>query len=89
MTNPAFKVGDRVFSHYTNPMSLGTIESMDITYLNQTHGVTGDPLPNTTWYTVRMDNGSRERLDDAHGQWDMARIMPPAIAKRYGYLKDA
>lgn len=27
-------------------------------------------------------------LDDAHGDWDMARLVPPHIAKRYGYGDD-
>jgi hypothetical protein len=27
-------------------------------------------------------------MDDAHGNWDMARIVPPHIAERYGYGSD-
>jgi hypothetical protein len=27
-------------------------------------------------------------LDDAHGNWDMARMIPPHIATRYRYGKD-
>jgi hypothetical protein len=27
-------------------------------------------------------------LDDAHGNWDMARMVPPRIAERYGYGAD-
>lgn len=86
MTDPQFTPGDRVFSHYT--MSWGTVEAIDHTVRDRVHGVTGTPLPDTTWYDIRMDDGSRELLDDAHGDWDMARIVPPAIAKRYGYGTD-
>jgi hypothetical protein len=85
-TEPYFAPGDRVFSHYT--MTWGTIEALDHTVRDRTHGVTGNRLPDTTWYDVRMDNGDRELLDDAHGDWDMCRIMPPRIAKRYGYGDD-
>jgi hypothetical protein len=69
-------------------MSWGTVEAIDHTVRDRVHGVTGTPLPDTTWYDIRMDDGSRELLDDAHGDWDMARIVPPAIAKRYGYGTD-
>lgn len=85
-SEPQFKVGDRVFSHYT--MRWGTIVSVDRTYRDQTHGVTGSKLPDTTWYDVRADDGTRHLLDDAHGNWNMARIVPPAIAERYGYGPD-
>lgn len=85
-TEPKFKVGDRVFSHYC--MDWGTIESIIHTTEPTTHGVTGSPLPGTTWYRVKMDSGSREQLDDADGQWDLARIVPPEIAMRYGYGDD-
>jgi hypothetical protein len=37
---------------------------------------------------VDTDEGGREPLDDAHGEWDLARIMPPSIARRYGYGED-
>lgn len=86
ITEPQFAVGDRVFSHYTGKW--GTIEAVRETYRGETHGVTGSPLPDTTWYDVRADDGSRDMLDDAHGDWDMARIVPPAIAQRYGYGAD-
>jgi hypothetical protein len=52
------------------------------------HGVTGSRLPDTTWYRVRSDDGSIELLDDAHGDWEMARIVPPHIAKANGYGTD-
>jgi len=86
MTEPQFKVGDRFFTHYD--MKWGTVKKIDRTYRNQTHGVTGDPLPDTTWYSVRYDDGLTSLLDDAHGNWDLARMMPPAIAKRFGYGDD-
>jgi hypothetical protein len=85
-TEPQFKIGDRVFSHYV--MGWGTIDRLSRTYRGDTHGVTGDPLPDTTWYSVKMDKGTTELLDDAHGNWDAARIVPPHIAKRYGYGDD-
>lgn len=83
---PAFDVGDRVFSHYI--MGWGTIVSIDTTYRDQTHGVTGSKLPDTTWYTIATDEGGRALLDDAHGNWEMARVVPPHIAERYGYGPD-
>jgi hypothetical protein len=86
ITNAQFEPGDRVFSHYT--MTWGTVTERKETTRGATHGVTGNPLPDTTWYVVTMDNGNRELLDDAHGNWDMARIVPPRIATRYGYGTD-
>jgi len=86
-TEPQFKVGDRVFTHYD--MKWGTVKKIDTTYRDQKHGVTGTPLPDTTWYEVEYDNDAGTALlDDAHGNWDMARIVPPHIAKRYGYGDD-
>jgi hypothetical protein len=85
-TQPQFKIGDRCFSHYV--MGWGTVTKINETRRGDIHGVTGDPLPDTTWYTIRMDKGGTERLDDAHGDWDLARIVPPAIAERYGYGRD-
>jgi hypothetical protein len=81
-----FDEGDRVFSHYE--MKWGAIEEVGKTYTGQTHGVTGSPLPDTTWYRVRMDDGSVSLLDDGHGNWNMARIVPPHIARRFGYGSD-
>lgn len=87
LSQPQFSPGDRVFSHYC--MDWGTVQSIKVTERGQTHGVTGSSLPDTTWYVVIMDkSGAPERLDDAHGVWDMARIVPPAIAARYGYGND-
>jgi hypothetical protein len=86
MTEPQFKPGDRCFTHYD--MQWGTVTGFNTTYRNQTHGVTGSKLPDTTWYDVKYDDGSTSLLDDAHGNWDMARIVPPHIAKRYGYGDD-
>lgn len=85
-TQPQFTPGDRVFSHYE--MKWGTIEKVGTTYRGQTHGVTGSKLPDTTWYTVKLDGGGWSSLDDAHGNWDMARIVPPHIARRFGYGND-
>jgi len=85
-TQPQFKPGDRCFSHYT--MKWGTIEAVHETRRDEKHGVTGTPLPDTTWYTVRNDDGTSNLLDDAHGNWNMARVVPPAIARRYGYDAD-
>lgn len=93
ITVPQFKPGDRCFSHYTRHLSAGisgwgTIKSLDRTERGRTHGVTGDKLDDTTWYTIESDEGREEYLDDAHGNWDMARIVPPFIARRYGYGDD-
>jgi hypothetical protein len=85
-TRPQFKKDDRVFSHYT--MKWGTVECVRDTRRDATHGVTGAALPDTTWYRVRSDDGSMELLDDAHGDWEMARIVPPHIAKANGYGTD-
>jgi hypothetical protein len=86
-SQPQFKVGDRVFSHYV--MDWGTVELELDTRRGDVHGVTGSPMPDTTWYKVRMDKSKQtEMLDDAHGAWDEARIVPPRIAKRYGYGDD-
>jgi hypothetical protein len=85
-TTPRFAVDDRVFSRYT--MSCGRIVSIDRTDDPTPHGVTGDMLPGSTWYTVLMDNGDREYLDDANGNWDLARIVPLSVARRYGYKVD-
>jgi len=93
-TNPHFKVGDRCFSHYTRDAARGisgwgTIKRINHTVRNAVHGVTGDPLPDTTWYDIRADEGHIELCDDAHGtDWNMARIVPPDIAKRYGHGDD-
>lgn len=85
-TQPQFKPGDRVFSHYT--MKWGKVYSIGRTDRDQKHGVTGNPLPDTTWYDVIWDDGGSDMMDDAHGDWDMARIVPPHIAKQYGYGDD-
>lgn len=88
-TQPQFKVGDRVFSHYT--MKWGTVVRAHRTERNRFYGGTGlekDRMDDTTWYDVRADDGSIDMLDDAHGNWDMARVVPPCIAQRYGYGSD-
>lgn len=85
-TEPQFKEGDRCFSHYV--MKWGTVKSPNHTNRNQNHGVTGSRLPDTTWYNILLDDGEVIMLDDAHGDWDYARIVPPHIASRYGYGDD-
>ena len=85
-TEPQFKPGDRCFSHYT--MKWGTVKRECITRRGDIHGVTGSPLPDTTWYDVEWDDGLTDMMDDAHGDWDMARIVPPKIAEQYGYGQD-
>lgn len=88
-STPQFEVGDRCFSHYT--MKWGTIERVGSTNRERYHHGTGKPedrMDDTTWYDVRADDGSVDLLDDAHGHWEMARIVPPAIASRYGYGTD-
>jgi hypothetical protein len=85
-TEPKFKPGDRFFTHYD--MKWGTVVKVKETHRGDVHGVTGSKLPDTTWYEGRYDDGSPSLLDDAHGNWDMARMVPPHIAKRYGYGDD-
>lgn len=85
-SKPQFVVGDRCFSHYE--MEWGTVKRLVSTITNSTHGVTGNPLPDTTWYEIEFDDGDHGLMDDAHGNWDIARIVPPHIAKRYGYGDD-
>ena len=84
-TEPQFKPGDRFWTHYD--YQWGTVIRINTTYRDQKHGVTGSPLPDTTWYDVKYDNGATSMLDDAHGDWNMARMVPPRIAVRYGYGK--
>jgi hypothetical protein len=83
---PRFSPGDRVFSHYT--MTWGTVRYVDHTQPAGVHGVTGDPLPPSTWYMVVMDDDSCHLLDDANGNWDLARIIPARVASLYGYMTD-
>jgi hypothetical protein len=85
-TQPKFKPGDRFFTHYD--MKWGTVVKVRETRRGDVHGVTGSKLPDTTWYEGKYDDGSPSLLDDAHGNWDMARMVPPHIAKRYGYGDD-
>lgn len=85
-TQPQFKVGDRFWTHYD--YQWGTVKRVGNTDRDRTHGVTGSKMDDTTWYEVQYDNGSTNILDDAHGNWDMARMVPPHIAARYGYGDD-
>lgn len=86
VTTPRFAVGDRCFSHYT--MKWGTVRKVGETTQPTPHGVTGAMLPGSTWYTVESDDSEMDMLDDANGEWALARIVPPHIAKRYGYGDD-
>lgn len=89
MTQPCFKVGDRVWSHYT--YKWGTIEKVGNTDTDRYyHGIETpeNRMDDTTWYDVHADDGSIDMLDDAGGNWEMARIVPPHIACRYGYGDD-
>lgn len=70
-----FDPGDRVFSHYT--MSWGTVLEA------QSHDDHSG-----TWYQVKFDRGSMDLMNDADGNWEMARIVPPDVAVRYGYPAD-
>lgn len=88
-TQPQFQIGDRVFSHYA--MKWGTIKRLVSTDRDRYYRGTGKPedrMDDTTWYDVEMDGGGIEMLDDAHGNWEMARVVPPRIAERYGYGSD-
>ena len=84
-SEPQFKEGDRFFTHYD--MRWGTVERVGKTERNRST-FTGNSMDDTTWYTVRYDDGGTSYLDDAHGNWDMARMIPPHIACRYGYGAD-
>jgi hypothetical protein len=89
-SEPKFQPGDRFWTHYD--YKWGTVLSVNRTVRGAVHGVTGDPLPDTTWYDVHYDGDPEghvsSMLDDAHGNWDMARMVPPRIAERYGYGAD-
>lgn len=88
-TQPKFKLGSRVFTHYE--MAWGTVVKVLSTERDRYRQSTGKPedrMDDTTWYDVAYDKGGGNMLDDAHGNWDMARIVPPHIAKRYSYGDD-
>ena len=89
-SEPKFKPGDRFWTHYD--YKWGTVLKINHTVRDAVHGVTGSKLPDTTWYDVHYDGDPEGRtssmLDDAHGNWDMARMVPPHIAKRFGYGND-
>lgn len=82
---PMFNEGDRVFSHYT--MKWGTIVSVGSDEPVHREGV---EVPGKTdaWHDVRWDDGTTDYMNDGGGDWDSARVLPPAIAKRYGYGED-
>lgn len=82
---PALEIGQRVFSHYT--MKWGTVESVAREHEEQRWQ--GEPTGTyTTWWNVRADDGSRDMLDDADGNWYMARVIPAAVATSAGYGRD-
>lgn len=87
-TEPQFKPGDRFWTHYD--YRWGTVIKEHHTVRDAVHGVTGSKLRDTTWYDVQYDGDDRvsSMLDDAHGLWDLARMVPPHIAKRFGYGDD-
>jgi hypothetical protein len=84
-TQAQFKPDDRFFTHYD--YQWGTVINISHTDRDRTHHL-GHKMDDTTWYHVKYDDGSTSILDDAHGNWDMARMIPPHIAKRYGYGED-
>ena len=82
---PALQIGDRVFSHYT--MRWGFITGIAVERREQMRG--GEPCGTfTTWWWMTADNGTRDMLDDADGDWEMARVVPQKVALRYGYGPD-
>lgn len=81
-----FAIGDRVFSHYV--MDWGTVTWIGSYQEPCPHGVTGSMLPGSRWYDVKMDKGRVETFDDANGDWDLARCVPPSVARKYGYGDD-
>jgi hypothetical protein len=89
-SEPQFKEGDRFWTHYD--YRWGTVLKVKETRRGDVHGVTGSKLPDTTWYDVHYDGDpegqTSSMLDDAHGNWDMARMVPPHIARRFGYGDD-
>jgi len=88
-----FAKGDRIFSHYEMKwgtiIEIGNVEEV----LRQ-----GEPCPikgmtdefhTDAWHTVEWDDGGTSIMNDGGTMgWDMARIIPPHIAKRYGYGDD-
>lgn len=85
LTHPQFKVGDRFWTHYD--YKWGTVVKVGRTERGRTHWQ-GHKMDDTTWYDVEYDDGGTNMLDDAHGNWEMARMVPPHIARRYGYGDD-
>lgn len=85
MAEPMFTPGDRCFSHYT--MKWGTIEGVARERAEQLRN--GEPCGTyTTWWWVRNDDGTREMLDDADGNWSLCRVMPPNVAEEFKYGRD-
>lgn len=62
MSTATLKPGTRVnASAYTGQH--GTITGEHHREPAYRHAITGDPMPETVWYDVRLDNGTRELLD--------------------------
>src|SRR4051794_31917840 len=53
MSEPAFSPGDRFWTHYD--YRWGTVLALHHTVRDAVHGVTGNPLPDTSWYDVHYD----------------------------------
>lgn len=84
---PRFKLHDRVFSHYE--MAWGTIVRVGKPEPVQHRGEQTDDID--TWHSVEWDaprGGTSIMNDGGTMGWDLARIVPPAIARRYGYGDD-
>lgn len=85
LTQPRFKDGDRCFSHYT--MKWGTVVKLKERVDVRLRGVATGDIDH--WYDVRWDDDSTDLMNDGGSQgWEMARIIPPAVAERFGYGKD-
>lgn len=83
-----FNEGDRCFSHYV--MDWGTVGKIDQPLreiLSQ-----GEPTGEyDTWYDVNFDKKGHYSMNDGGTHpmgWEWGRIVPPHIAKRYGYGDD-
>jgi len=75
-----FEVGDRAFSHYQ--MAWGTVEKVVKT---EEVFMAGDPTGEfDTWYEWRQDDGTTFQMNDGGTMgWDMCRIMPAEIQRRW------
>jgi hypothetical protein len=90
-TEPQFKEGDRFWTHYDYRWGTVLKPSRRLGAATCMASLEASCLtpPGTTCTTtairkVRLSS----MLDDAHGNWDMARMVPPHIARRFGYGDD-